>query len=128
MKIRELLEGGKEEPRIAKDIKAMLAKKQGNASKPQSKRPAPKDPHPDKSSIWKKGFADGKAGRMDPKASDAYGPRTSEYEAGYTAGSKMKKGVSEMSAASVAGIAMPMGPMQSRTGPVKKRKKKKSKR
>ena len=91
MKIRDIIfEGGREEDRIAKDIKAMLAKRQGNASKSQSERPAPKDPHADKSMTWKKGFADGKAGRMDPKASDAYGPKIGEYEAGYAAGSKMQ--------------------------------------
>ena len=128
MKIRELFEGGDLEKSLAKDIKAKFAKMKSDAPKSRSKRSAPKDSHPDKSTIWKKGFADGKAGRMDPKASDAYGPRTSEYKDGYTAGSKMKESVSEMSAGSVAGVAMPIGTMQSRTEPVKKRKKKKAKR
>ena len=71
------------------NVKAGLPKQ-----KPASKSaPAPseKDPHPDKSTIWKKGFADGKAGRMDPKASDAYGPKIGEYEAGYAAGSKVEE-------------------------------------
>ena len=75
------------------NVKAMIAQKQADAAKqPKAEpRPAPKDPHADKSMTWKKGFADGKAGRMDPRASDAYGPRVGEYEAGYTAGSKVNE-------------------------------------
>jgi hypothetical protein len=75
------------------NVKAMIAQKQADAAKqPKAEpRPAPKDPHADKSMIWKKGYADGKRGSMDPKAGDAYGPRIGEYEAGYTAGSKVNE-------------------------------------
>ena len=132
MKITELLEGGDWEVDVADKLKAKFAKMKSDAPKSQSTRPAPKDPHPDKSMIWKKGFADGKAGRMDPKASDAYGPKIGEYEAGYAAGSKMKESVSEMTSGSVASSMgngngfVGGGPGTiSRTGTKKKRKSKK---
>ena len=130
MKITELLEGGDWEADVADKLKAKFAKMKSDAPKSQSTRPEPKDPHPDKSMIWKKGFADGKAGRMDPKASDAYGPRTSEYEAGYEAGIASQKNENTASA-----MASSMGNGNgfvgggpgtiSRTGTKKKRKGKK---
>jgi len=84
------------DPNRKKAMDAALAKVKAGLPKQKpmantTPAPTPKDPHTDKSTIWKKGFADGKAGRMDPRASDAYGPRTGEYEAGYAAGSKVEE-------------------------------------
>jgi len=85
MKIRDLLEGRDWEKSVAADLRAKFAKTKP-VQKSKGKAYDINDPHADKSTIWKKGFADGKTGKMDPKASDAYGPRTSEYEDGYKAG------------------------------------------
>jgi hypothetical protein len=84
------------DPNRKKAMDAALEKVKTGLPKQQpmpNSEPAPmeKDPHADKSRIWKKGFADGKAGRMDRRASDAYGPRVGEYEAGYAAGSKVEE-------------------------------------
>ena len=84
------------DPNRKKAMDAALAKVKAALPKQKpmpNSEPAPmeKDPHADKSTIWKKGFADGKAGRMDRRASDSYGPRTGEYEAGYAAGSKVSE-------------------------------------
>jgi len=96
MRFREFINEASRKEKAEKasmdNVKAMLAKKKDSAvTKPKGKAYDINDPHADKSTIWKKGFADGKAGRMDPKASDAYGPRTGEYEAGYAAGSKVEE-------------------------------------
>jgi hypothetical protein len=96
-----------------KDRDEMLAKRQAERDAEEKNRKP--GPHDDKSRVWKKGFADGKEGRMDRRASDAYGPQIGEYEAGYAAGSKMKESVSEMSAGDVGSVAMPMGGMQKRS-------------